>query len=62
MSAIREEGNDEPIKVLFTLHYDMNLLDFAGPLEVLSTALFDNNDEGQQFWLKRVCSTITDMA
>lgn len=47
MSAIREEGADaEPIRVLFTLHHNMNALDFIGPLEVLATALNDTKDEG----------------
>lgn len=48
MSAIREEGADaEPIKVLFTLHNNMNALDFVGPLEVLSMALHDTEDDGR---------------
>lgn len=48
MSAIREEGADaEPIRVLFTLHNNMNALDFVGPLEVLSMALNDVNDNGE---------------
>ncbi len=48
MSAIREEGADaEPIRVLFTLHHNMNALDFVGPLEVLSSALHDVKDEGE---------------
>lgn len=47
MSAIREEGADaEPIRVLFTLHPNMNALDFVGPLEVLSQALNDVSNEG----------------
>lgn len=46
MSAIREEGADaEPIRVLFTLHHNMNALDFVGPLEVLASALNDVKDE-----------------
>jgi len=36
--------SDEPIDVLFALHPKFNLLDFAGPLEVLTTALHDAND------------------
>lgn len=48
MSAIREEGTEaEPIQVLYTLHHNMNALDFAGPLQVLQTALYDNEDEGK---------------
>ncbi|KAK4227835.1 class I glutamine amidotransferase-like protein [Podospora fimiseda] len=35
---------DEPIDVLFALHPNFNLLDFAGPLEVLTTALHDKDD------------------
>lgn len=46
MSAIREEGADaDPIRVLFTLHHNMNALDFTGPLEVLASALNDVKDE-----------------
>ncbi|KAK4193725.1 protein DJ-1 [Podospora australis] len=36
---------DEPIDVLFALHPKFNLLDFAGPLEVLTTALHDAQDK-----------------
>ena len=46
MSAIREE-DAEPIKVLFTLHNNMNALDFVGPLEVLGMALNNVKDEGE---------------
>ena len=47
MSAIQESGDAaEPIQVLFTLHNQMNLLDFAGPLEVLSTASHNVSDPG----------------
>lgn len=35
---------DEPIEVLFALHHKFNLMDFAGPLEVLTTALHDAQD------------------
>jgi transcriptional regulator GlxA family with amidase domain len=35
---------DEPIDVLFALHPKFNLMDFAGPLEVLTTALHDAKD------------------
>jgi len=49
MSAIRSDEN-EPIQVLFTMHDNMNLLDFAGPLEVLSHAQHDfNNPETKAF-------------
>ncbi|KAI1503920.1 class I glutamine amidotransferase-like protein [Biscogniauxia marginata] len=36
--------SDEPIEVLFALQPKFNLLDFAGPLEVISRALHDKND------------------
>ncbi|KAK3323478.1 class I glutamine amidotransferase-like protein [Cercophora scortea] len=36
--------SDEPIDVLFALHPKFNLMDFAGPLEVLTSALHDFND------------------
>ncbi|KAJ2993178.1 hypothetical protein NUW58_g1923 [Xylaria curta] len=35
----------EPIEVLFALQDKFNLTDFAGPLEVLASALHDKNDE-----------------
>ncbi|KAL2135959.1 hypothetical protein VTI74DRAFT_6008 [Chaetomium olivicolor] len=35
---------DEPIEVLFALHPKFDLMDFAGPLEVLATALHDAQD------------------
>ncbi|KAK3943887.1 protein DJ-1 [Diplogelasinospora grovesii] len=35
---------DEPIDVLFALHPKFNLMDFAGPLEVLTTAQHDFKD------------------
>jgi putative intracellular protease/amidase len=35
---------DEPIEVLFALHPKFNIMDFAGPLEVLTTALHDAQD------------------
>ncbi|KAI0150393.1 ThiJ/PfpI family protein [Xylariaceae sp. FL1272] len=36
---------EEPVEVLFVLHDKFNLMDFAGPLEVLASALHDKNDE-----------------
>ncbi len=45
MSAIRSDEN-EPIQVLFTMHDNMNLLDFAGPLEVLTHAQLDVSKPG----------------
>lgn len=38
---------DEPIEVLFALHPKFNLLDFAGPLEVLTTAQHDAQDPSE---------------
>ncbi|KAI1822792.1 class I glutamine amidotransferase-like protein [Xylaria intraflava] len=38
-------ASDQPIEVLFALHDKFNLTDFAGPLEVLSSALHDKNDK-----------------
>lgn len=34
----------EPVDVLFALHEKFNIMDFAGPLEILSTALHDANN------------------
>lgn len=36
---------DEPIDVLFALHPKFDLLDFAGPAEVFTTALHDFKDD-----------------
>lgn len=60
MSAIREEGADaEPIRVLFTLHHNMNALDFVGPLEVLSSALNNVKDEGKSFF-RYICTIASE--
>ncbi|KIW68293.1 hypothetical protein PV04_04249 [Phialophora macrospora] len=49
MSAIRSDES-EPIQVLITMHENMNLLDFAGPLEVFTHAQHDiNNPETKAF-------------
>jgi len=49
MSAIQETGEDagdlEPIQVLFTMHNNMNVLDFSGPLEILNYAEHVINNE-----------------
>lgn len=37
----------EPVDVLFALHEKFDILDFAGPLEILSTALHDANNPGK---------------
>jgi hypothetical protein len=39
MSAIQDSGDAEPVQVLVTLHDQMNLMDVAGPLEVMSKSL-----------------------
>jgi len=44
MSAIRENDVNEPIQVLMTMHENMDLLDFAGPLEVLTHAQHNISD------------------
>jgi hypothetical protein len=38
---------DEPIEVLFALHPKFNLLDFAGPLEVLTSSQHDAQDPSE---------------
>jgi len=38
---------DEPIEVLFALHHKFDLMDFAGPLEVLTTAQHDAKDPSE---------------
>lgn len=45
MATKTSAGANEPIEVLFALHDGFNLTDFAGPLEVLASALHDKNDE-----------------
>lgn len=37
-------ADNEPVDVLFALHDQFNILDFAGPLEVLNSALHDAKD------------------
>jgi transcriptional regulator GlxA family with amidase domain len=40
---------DEPIDVLFALHPKFDFLDFAGPLEVFTSAQHDPKDECEWF-------------
>ena len=48
MSAIQETGDvAEPVQVLVTLHDQMNLIDVAGPLEVMSKSLHNLSDPGK---------------
>ncbi|KIW79617.1 hypothetical protein Z517_06230 [Fonsecaea pedrosoi CBS 271.37] len=44
MSAIQDTETNEPIQVLITMHDGMDLLDFAGPLEVLTHAQYNASD------------------
>jgi len=44
MSAIHDTDSNEPIQVLMTMHDNMNLLDFAGPLQVLTHAQHNFSD------------------
>ncbi|KAL2141899.1 hypothetical protein VTI28DRAFT_1832 [Corynascus sepedonium] len=37
-------AGDDPIEVLFALHHKFNLVDFAGPLQILTSALNDAED------------------
>lgn len=46
MSAIQDTDTNEPIQVLMTMHDNMNLLDFAGPLEVLTRAQHNFSNPG----------------
>ena len=43
MSAIYEEPGsaNEPVRVLFTLHEDVDAMDVVGPLEVFTSAQHD---------------------
>jgi hypothetical protein len=45
MAAKGSAVADEPVDILFALHPNFNLMDMAGPLEVLTTALHDANDK-----------------
>lgn len=47
MSAIIDEGPIEPLKVLITLHDNMDSMDAIGPLEVFSMAQHDPKNPGQ---------------
>lgn len=48
MSAIQDSGEgSEPVQVLVTLHDQMNLIDVAGPLEVMSKSLHNFSDPGE---------------
>lgn len=52
---------DEPIDVLFALHPSFNLLDFAGPLEVLTTALHDASDPDSKAFAVTIASGETQV-
>lgn len=42
-------ASEEPVEVLFALHPKFDLLDFAGPLEVLTSSQHDVNDACKSF-------------
>ncbi|KAH8881005.1 class I glutamine amidotransferase-like protein [Thozetella sp. PMI_491] len=44
--ATKTPASEEPIEVLFALHDKFDLLDFAGPVEVLTTAMHNFSDSG----------------
>lgn len=46
-SSIATMSTPEPIKVLFTLRENVNALDFIGPLEVLTQAQHNINDDSK---------------
>jgi transcriptional regulator GlxA family with amidase domain len=50
---------DEPIEVLIALHDKFDLMDFAGSLEVLTTALHDAKDPSELTRLVFVCQPRT---
>lgn len=54
MAAKGSAVSDEPVDVLFALHPKFNLMDMAGPLEVLTTALHDKNDPSKSLPLRAV--------
>lgn len=45
MAAKASAASEEPVEVLFALHPNFNLTDFAGPLEALHTAKHDPKDD-----------------
>jgi hypothetical protein len=47
MSAVQEPSDVEPIQVLVTMHDNMNMLDYAGPIQMLYAAQHDMSDEGE---------------
>ncbi len=47
MAAKGSAVADEPVDILFALHPNFNLMDMAGPLEVLASALHDANDKSK---------------
>lgn len=49
---------NEPVEVLFALHDGFNLTDFAGPLEVLASALHDKNDESMGHLLQHTLPSV----
>lgn len=59
MSAIIEEdGYNEPVKVLITMHEGMDTMDAVGPLEVFSTALHNPKDPSEQQYIHSNISSV----
>ncbi|KAF6820200.1 ThiJ/PfpI family protein [Colletotrichum sojae] len=48
MAAKSSAVADEPVEVLFALQPNFDLLDMAGPMEALTTALHDKNDKNSK--------------
>lgn len=48
-------ADNEPVDVLFALHEKFDILDFAGPLQVLSQAQHDINNPGMPIHATLFC-------
>lgn len=53
MASKTSAAAEEPIEVLIALHDKFDLLDLAGPVEVLTTALHDFKDDSKSCVLLR---------
>lgn len=47
-------ADNEPIDVLFALHEKFDIMDLAGPLEILSSAQHDPNNPGTSLFMRRL--------
>ncbi|AEO55265.1 hypothetical protein MYCTH_2298922 [Thermothelomyces thermophilus ATCC 42464] len=54
-------AGDDPIEVLFALHHKFNLVDFAGPLQILTSALNDAEDSGSKAFEVTIASGETNV-